>query len=195
MADPDDHLSEGAVNGLHPYPAPGRLEQPISAPPSGVPWVVGGVVLTFLAIITFVVAFVVVASDPESGAGIAFGNIDGEARVAIVLCPGSGIQRVSVFASDSEHPSPSTLLWGEQDPDPGLKGQRAFTIGDSSGFRTEIKPLTADLPNTFQIEWETSDGGVDAVIADKADFYKLKAGQWNDGEGQVSLDDLKAQGC
>ena len=195
MADSDDQLEEGVVSELRPYPAPGRLERPMSAPPSGVPWVVGGVVLTFLGIVGSIVLFAFVASDPESGAGIAFGQIGGKPRVAIVSCPGSEIQRVSVFASESEHPAPSTLLWGERDPEPGLRDQRVFTIGDLNGFRTEIKPLTTELPNVVQVEWETSEGGVDAVIAAKGDFYKMKAGQWYDGEGRVTLDELEAQGC
>jgi hypothetical protein len=195
VADSDDQLDEGAVSELPPYPALGRLEKPMSGPPSGVPWVIGGVVVTFLTIIGYFVLFALVASDPESGPGIAFGQIDGKPRVAIVLCPGSQIQRVSVFASQSERPATSTLLWGARDPKPGLRDQRVFTIGEVGGFRTEIKPLTAKLPSVVQVEWETSDGGVDAVIADKGDFYQLKAGQWFDGDGRVTLEELEAQGC
>lgn len=139
--------------------------------------------------------FAFVASDPEVGAGIAYGNLNGDAQIAIALCPGEEVQRISVYASESERPPRSSLLWEVREPTRDLNNQLVVTIGRRDGFRYEPKKLSKALPRTIQVEYESTSGGIDAVMADRDDLFKLKDGQWHDGDHRVTLKNLKAAGC
>lgn len=63
MARPDSEEERPALGKFPRYPAPGRPEQPMPSPSSGVPWLVFGVIITVLTALGSFVALIAVLPD------------------------------------------------------------------------------------------------------------------------------------
>ena len=138
--------------------------------------------------------FVSCAPSDPAGTDIGTHTESGRLQIAIPVCPGEVVTKVSAFSASGSGDA-SAWLWsvvGEVDGDD--TGVVIVTLGEQGDFSRTVVPPSALAGREFTFAFESNIHSEEFVL-EESDFPEIRSGRWITSHGSVKTSQLEATRC